>query len=241
MSNKWLLRKTREDMIINGKSKKEDKQCEKVVYRVIKQIKEELNVNLRWEKKIMLKDIIETLKLKFPNIDFGQPLDTSFMSPDGGITYIIDNFGNKYPLLIVEVKNQGTNDAREGEGLKKQAKGNAIERLGKNVIGFRTYMIDEAIFPFVCFGDGCDFEEGSSILDRVMTIAMFGKLNTDHTYNEGNSGMFNRGSYYFRKEYWTEPEMYNILYKVAKKSIYYYFSKYNDLQFIEKSKLVAKA
>jgi hypothetical protein len=49
-----------------------------------------------------------------------------------------------------------------------------IERLGKNVIGFRTAMLKEDIMPFVCFGYGCDFEEQSSILDRVVTIAMFG-------------------------------------------------------------------
>jgi hypothetical protein len=33
---------------------------------------------------------------------------------------------------IVEVKNQGTNVERIAEGLPRQAKGNAIERLGKN-------------------------------------------------------------------------------------------------------------
>ena len=41
-------------------------------------------------------------------------------------------------ILISEVKSQGTNDAREKEGKSKQAMGNAIERLGKNMIGFRT-------------------------------------------------------------------------------------------------------
>jgi type II restriction enzyme len=43
-----------------------------------------------------------------------------------------------YPVLIAEVKNQGTNDLRAEEGLLKQAKGNAIERLGKNLLGLRT-------------------------------------------------------------------------------------------------------
>ena len=79
-----------------------------------------------------------------------------------------------YPILISEAKNQGTNDLRLQEGLTKQAKGNAIERLGKNVIGLRTALMRESIFPFVCFGYGCDFAPDSSILDRVTTIAMFG-------------------------------------------------------------------
>ena len=52
--------------------------------------------------------------------------------------YIVTKDEQKYPILITEMKNQGTNDLRLKEGKKKQAKGNAIERLGKNVIGFRT-------------------------------------------------------------------------------------------------------
>lgn len=83
----------------------------------------------------------------------------------------------RYPALISKVKNQGTNDAREREGLPRQARGNAIERLGKNLIGLRTALLRESIFQFVCFGYGCDFENGSSILDRVSTMAMFGQLN----------------------------------------------------------------
>ena len=156
------------------------------------------------------------------------------MSPDGGITFLRDHAGNLYPVLIAEVKNQGTNDAREAEGKRKQAQGNAVERLGKNVVGLRTYMLHEGIFPFVCFGDGCDFAPSSSILDRVLTIAMFGDLNVDHTANEGPNGMFNRGSYYFREAYWTASEMKAILKEVAKRSVYYYFSKYGDSSFLTK-------
>lgn len=71
------------------------------------------------------------------------------------------------------------------QGKSKQAKGNAIERLGKNVIGFRAALLKEAIFPFVCFGDGCDFADDSSIVDRVKTIAMFGTLNEIHYIMRG--------------------------------------------------------
>ena len=153
------------------------------------------------------------------------------MTPDGGITFLVDKYNIYYPILIFEVKNQGTNDLRLQEGKTIQAKGNAVERLGKNVIGFRTYMLDEAIFPFVCFGDGCDFEKGSSILDRVKTIAMFGNLNKDYTSNIGVNGIFNRGSYYFRDEKWTYEEMYKIVSDVAERSVYYYFSKYGKENF----------
>ena len=91
--------------------------------------------------------------------------------------------GELYPILITEVKNQGTNALRIKEGLKEQARGNAIERLGKNVIGLRTALSSESIFPFVCFGFGCDFSSLFSILDSVVTIAMFGMLNKTYFHN----------------------------------------------------------
>jgi type II restriction enzyme len=93
-------------------------------------------------------------------------LDTSAIRPDGGLLFIEGKKGDPltYPILIAEVKNQGTNDLRAQEGLPKQAKGNAIERLGKNVIGLRTALLRESIFPFVCFGYGCDFAYWSGAL-----------------------------------------------------------------------------
>ena len=153
------------------------------------------------------------------------------MRPDGGILSMLDNEGTARPILITEVKNQGTNDLRVAEGKPKQAKGNAIERLGKNVIGFRTAMMSEAIVPFVCFGYGCDFADDSSILDRVSTIAMFGTLNTVNVVNQGESGSFNRGSFFFREQKWSVDEMAEVMYEVASRSIYYYFASYGEATF----------
>ena len=135
------------------------------------------------------------------------------------------------PILIAEVKNQGTNDLRSREGLPKQAKGNAIERLGKNVIGLRAALLRESIFPFVCFGYGCDFEQGSSILDRVTTIAMFGRLNVTYLHND-QSGRFNRGSFYFRDKKWSIDEMSHVMTDIAERSVLYYVSKYGEARFV---------
>lgn len=179
-----------------------------------------------------LKYIVDLLRQHFPDEDFHYHFDTSSIRPDGGIVSLLDSDGNKYPILISEVKNQGTNDLRVQEGLRKQAKGNAIERLGKNVIGLRTALLHESIFPFVCFGYGCDFADNSSILDRVSTIAMFGRLNTTHLHNSGESSRFNRGSFYFREDRWTVEEMIAVLSDVAERSIYYYFSKYGKERFV---------
>jgi hypothetical protein len=75
------------------------------------------------------------------------------------------------------MKRQGTNDVRELEGKGKQAKDNAIERLGKNLIGIRATLQYEKVTPFVCFGWGVDFAEGSSIRDRIITMNEFYPLN----------------------------------------------------------------
>jgi type II restriction enzyme len=231
MSHKDQLRTQRQNTVINVTSKEEDKQCIKVIDAVLADLQDTFHVKFEWQKKIMLTDIVESLRKNFPNVSFGDPLPNTYMSPDGGITFLIDRNGGRFPFLIAEVKNQGTNDAREREGLKKQAKGNAVERLGKNVIGFRAYMLNESIFPFVCFGDGCDFEEKSTINDRILTISMFGELNRDHTANTGPNNIFNRGSYYFRYAQWTPEEMYDILYDVGERALYYYFSKYGESSF----------
>lgn len=87
-------------------------------------------------------------------------------------------------------------------------------------------------FPFVCFGDGCDFAADSSIVDRVKTIAMFGSLNEIHLHNEGPRGIFNRGTYYFRVPQWTEDEIYTLSLEVARRSGLHYFSKYGERSFM---------
>ena len=88
----------------------------------------------------------------------------------------------------------------------------------------------ESIFPFVCFGYGCDFEANSSILDRVTTMAMFGQLNKTYLHNE-EGGKFNRGSFYFRPKQWTVQEMQEVMKDIAERSVLYYFSKYREDHF----------
>jgi type II restriction enzyme len=111
---------------------------------------------------------------------------------------------------------------------KAQASGNAIERLGKNVIGLRTWMSDETIFPFVCFGYGWDFNPSCSILDRVITIAEFGELNVTNLHNTKKT---NRGSFYFQQHPMTAKEILVIMEDIAKRSVQYYFSKYKESNF----------
>ncbi len=231
MARKQDLRKQRVGTVINMTSKKQKTELGRALVQVVDRIMDVFGVKLEHATQWKLADIVSSLRGNFQDIEFRYHFDTSAMKPDGGILSMLDRNGIARPILITEVKNQGTNDLRVAEGKPRQAKGNAIERLGKNVIGFRTAMINEAIVPFVCFGYGCDFADNSSILDRVSTIAMFGPLNTVNVLNQGESGAFNRGSFFFREEKWAVDEMTEIMHEVASRAIHYYFARYGEATF----------
>lgn len=232
MAKKDDLRLQRANTIINLRSKAQEKALGRALVTVVSRLLEKFpGIALDHVTEWKLKDVVERLTADFPGIDFHYHFASSAMRPDGGILSLVDTAGGRHPVLIAEKKNQGTNDLRVIEGKGKQAKGNAIERLGKNVIGFRTALKAEAIFPFVCFGDGCDFAEDSAILDRVTTIAQFGRLNVEHLHNQGSNGEFERGTFYFRVAEWTEDEMAALCLQLAEKSVFYYFSKHGERAF----------
>jgi type II restriction enzyme len=234
MARKHQLREQRAGTVINVTSMKQESD----IIRALKQVVERLDqkfgkkISLAHEKQWYLKDIVAELRHTYQDTEFHYHFDGSSIRPDGGILHIRGKASDKfmYPVLIAEVKNQGTNDLRAEEGLPKQAKGNAIERLGKNLIGLRAALMRESIFPFVCFGYGCDFENDSSILDRVSIMAMFGKLNKTYLHNE-EGGKFNRGSFYFRPNQWSVDEMVQIMADIAERAVLYYFSKYREEHF----------
>ena len=231
MAKKSQLRELRTNTVINVIAKRQETALMRALECVVMRLQRNFSGLLFvWEKRQRLQPLIAELKLRYPDVPFTTCHETSFMTPDGGLLFLVNRQGERFPILISEKKNQGTNDVRAREGKPRQAQGNAIERLGKNVIGLRVMMQHENIFPFVCFGDGCDFAEELSILDRVKTIAMFGELNVEHLHREGDA--FNRGTFYFRVDEWTQDEMMTRCYSIAEKSIYYYYSKYGKESFM---------
>lgn len=232
MAQKARLRQNRFGTVINVTSSKQEIELADALIETSEFVTKKFGLSLEHRKTILLSEIVGDLRSTFPTVDFADPFPKSYMSPDGGILSIVAaDRSRSFPILITEVKNQGTNDLRIEEGLRKQAMGNAIERLGKNVIGFRTMMLDEAIVPFVCFGYGYDFQDGSSILDRVRTIAMFGELNKVNVVNQGEDGRFNRGSFYFRQAAWSRSEMVEVMSEVASRAIHYYLAKHGETAF----------
>lgn len=198
--------------------------------------------------------ILSKLRLKYPLLEFG--MDTTFLTkklekmvssdtnchkktslkPDGGLLWVIIE-GKKYYILILEQKKQGTNDSRLIEGKLKQGKGNAVERLGKNVIGFEILFGDEDINPLVVFLQGCDFfDKESTIPDRVRTIFRFLPMNQINLFKiQIQKYNWSAGSFFMRGHSmndvpgtsdWTFDEMSNIGLNVAEQSIEYYLYKY---------------
>ncbi len=231
MARKEQLRKQRAGTVINVTATKQESDLIQAMMQVEAAVGRRFSgFEIAHKKQWLLKDIVGELREAYPDVEFHYHFDTSAIRPDGGVLYISRLDSLVCPILIAEVKNQGTNDMRVREGKSRQARGNAIERLGKNLIGLRMALKREAIFPFVCFGYGCDFEPSSSILDRVSTMAMFGRLNTTYLH-DAEGGVLDRGSFYFREKPWTVPEMADVMTDIAIRSIYYYISKYGTDSF----------
>ncbi len=235
MADSDRLRKLRTNTVINVTSKKQETDVIKALGQVLEHLDAVFGkrITLAHQNHWRIPDIVAELRKTYPGVEFHHHFNNTYINPDGGFLFLESNEKSDFvfPILISEVKHQGTNDRRLREGLPKQARGNAIERLGKNLIGLRAALMRESIFPFVCFGYGNDFEGTSSILDRVTTMAMFGRLNTTYLHNE-QDGLFNRGSFYFREERWTVEEMADVMKDIAERSVLYYFSKYRADSFL---------
>lgn len=223
-SSDFLRQNINQHAIKNSKSKKMDRDIIIAVSAVMDTLKEEYpSLVFEHQKTMKLVDIIAMISRQYPEYAncFGVPLDTSFISPDGGFLFAKNKQGESRMILISEVKRQGTNDARQKEGLPIQAKGNAVERLGKNLIGIRAIFKNEGILPFVCFGSGYDFQPGSSILDRVLTMNEFFPLN--EIFVEKDFMPFEPVSMLFRYENWSIEEMAERMYNIAVRAIEYKF------------------
>jgi type II restriction enzyme len=216
----------------NKESKLQDNNIKNVINDICDFIKETYSLEVGIDSTLPI-DILE----KIVN-DNCKKNTTSSVKPDGGLVWVKIN-NKKYYILISEQKKQGTNDERIMEVKEKQATGNAIERLGKNVFAFETLFGDEDIFPFVVFIQGCDFcEEESTIPDRVRTIMRFQDVNKINLYwRQISKHQFFAGSYFMRGHSmyeapstsdWTYQEMYDICIEIAEKSIRYYLQKEQD-------------
>lgn len=170
--------------------------------------------------------MINSIKETNIRAQFDMEYENNFIKPDGGVLFLNNPSGYKKVLLIAEAKRQGTNDIRLQEGKNRQATGNAIERLGKNLTGIKAMLNHEKITPFVCFGWGCDFaSDQKSVLAKLNVLNEFYYLNKTYIFKaDGNSdhNYFSPVSMYFREEKWEIGEMFEIMKEIAETSLRYY-------------------
>ena len=180
--------------------------------------------------KLSNEDLIRKFRELYPELkeNFSSEIEEGYINPDGSI--LLCFLANDWRVVMIsEHKHQGTNDQRELEGKPRQALGNAIERLGKNLSYARSFMSDEDITPYVAFGDGCDFEKGKqSVRGRLFAMNDGGGLNQIYVniWKANNGRIFRPISMFFRKRMWSEPEMSEMLFEVANQSLSYYSQKY---------------
>lgn len=112
---------------------------------------------------------------------------------------------------------------------KKAAQGNAIERLGKNLIGIKAALSHEPLMPFVRFGQGCDFaenyDEKSFAMSKISMMNEFYPLNRAYIFKRDGSSERNRFapvSMYFRENNLKQEEMFEILKEIGETSVRYY-------------------
>jgi type II restriction enzyme len=219
-----LRQSTSQHLPKNTISKADDKKIAIVMAKVVAHLNERFKLDslgfyLEYVPSIKLSELIGIIKGYDKRVEFSSLNKAeSFIKPDGGILLLRTKNGSSYKriTLAVEMKHQGTNDKRLAEGMKKQAQGNAIERLGKNFIGVRATLQYEKVTPFVCFGWGVDFADGSSIRDRIITMNEFYPLNRVFVHKrEGYAPV----SMYFRDKEWQEEELFEIMKEIAEASI----------------------
>lgn len=179
-------------------------------------------------KTLEISFMIENIKQSKIRAQFDMDFTTNSIKPDGGILFLRKKDDEKFKkvLLVTEAKRQGTNDERAKEGKGKQATGNAIERLGKNLTGIKAMLNHEKITPFVCFGWGCDFAPNEkTVLAKLNVLNEFYYLNKTYIFKtDGNSdhNYFSPVSMYFREEKWKVDEMFKVMKEIAETSLRYY-------------------
>lgn len=222
----------------NTSSKFDDKNIAIAMYKTIKYLENRFkNIQnfdgfyFEFGKHLSLKIMMDNIKNSGIRKQFDTSWEENTIAPDGGFLILRKKDDANYQklLLAAEVKRQGTNDKREAEGLAKQARGNAIERLGKNLIGIKAMMNHEDITPFVCFGHGDDFNQDDittkNVFSKLSTLNEFYYLNKTYIFKlDGNSehNKFSPVSMYFRKDEWSVNEMFEIMKEIAETSLRYY-------------------
>ena len=239
--------------IFGAAAQKHDLAIREVTAGVLTKLAEEFpSLEFRQRSSLTKKEINEKLQGFDPRLGHVLFVKSASIRPDGGITEVMDRHGNWRIILVGESKHQG-NDienilAGVLQGKNKDqdfmAAGNAIERMHKNVLEIRNYMLNENHFPYVVFLQGSNFaieyfelvrpdgrvvkvEHDSGMLNRIdrVTASSFSRdINKNHCENivikaGAYTHMLQTVSLYCKHDPWKAGEMAKLMLGIAKTSL----------------------
>ena len=239
--------------IFGGEARKHDSSIRDVMALVTRALETQYSELEFRHRSIISKREINN-KLSSIDHKLGQVLfvQKASIKPDGGIIEVKDKSGNYRVLLVGESKHQGNDVKKITAGIKQgknkdadlMVAGNAIERVHKNILEFRNYMMDELHFPYVVFLQGSNFAtstfyvdspDGRKIkiahdagnmnrIDRVTPSSFGMQINKNYCRNEfvsleGNVQMLQAASLFFQAEPWKMEDMTKIMWSIIGTSL----------------------
>lgn len=239
--------------IFGAAAQKHDLAIREVAAGVLVKLAEEFpNLEFRQRDSLTKKKINEKLRSFDPRLGRALFVESASIRPDGGITEVLDRHGNWRIVLVGESKHQGNDVENILAGILQgknkdqdfMAAGNAIERMHKNVLELRNYMLDEKHFPYVVFLQGSNFAiesfeltrpDGRVVkvvhdsgmlnrIDRVTASSLSREINQNYCENivvrAGNfDHMLQVASLYCKAEPWSAGEMAQVMLDVARTSL----------------------
>lgn len=239
--------------IFGAAAQKHDLSIREVTAGVLAELATEFpNLEFRQRNSLSKAEIHAKLHAIDPRLGKALFVESSSIKPDGAITEVLDKKGKWRVILVGESKHQGNDVEKIVAGVKQgKAKdqdfmvaGNAIERVHKNIVEFRNFMIDERYFPYVVFLQGSNFAtetftvttpDGRKIeishkagmlnrIDRVTASSLGREINQNYCENifveaGGLQHMLQIASLYFQANPWPAKAMAEVLLDVAKTAI----------------------
>lgn len=239
--------------IFGAAAQKHDLSIREVTAGVLVKLAEEFP-NLEFQLRTSLSKREINTKLRGLDARLGQALfvESASIRPDGGITEVKDRHGRWRVVLVGESKHQGNDVEKILAGVLQgknkdqdfMAAGNAIERMHKNVLELRNFMLDERHFPYVVFLQGSNFATESfdvtrpdgrvvrivhdsgllNRIDRLTASSLSREINQNYCENitvraGDHDHMFQIASLYCKAHPWEAKEMADRMLDVSRTSI----------------------
>lgn len=239
--------------IFGEAAQRHDLSIREVSAGVLTKLAEEFpDLEFRQRTSLSKKEINEKLQSFDPRLGQALFVESASIRPDGAITEVLDRHGNWRIILVGESKHQGNDVEKIRAGVLQgknkdqdfMAAGNAIERMHKNVLEFRNFMLDEKHFPYVVFLQGSNFATESfdvtrpdgrvvkvvhdsgmlNRIDRLTASSLSREINQNYCENitvkaGGFDHMLQIASLYCKAEPWTVGEMAQVMLDVARTSL----------------------